>query len=74
MTPRLEDDTLTESELGELKRNLLLLSGTSVENFYRDAHRALCEIEHFLAQSASQRIGNNDDKLKALQLVEGGQA
>jgi hypothetical protein len=31
MAPRPEDDVLTESELAELKRNLLWLSGSGVE-------------------------------------------
>lgn len=40
MAPRPEDDTLTESELAEIKRNLLLLRGPCVQSFYRDAHKA----------------------------------
>ena len=40
MAPRTEDDKLTDAELDELERNLLLLSGRHVQNFYRDAHKA----------------------------------
>ena len=44
MAHRPEDDKLTESELAELKRNLLLLSGPNVQDFYRDARKA-CILE-----------------------------
>ena len=55
MALRREDDALTESELAELKRNLLLLSGPSVENFYRDAHKE-CSLEHKPNPKAIQRL------------------
>jgi hypothetical protein len=55
MAPRSEDDALTESELAELKRNLLLLSGPGVENFYRDAHKE-CSLEHKPNPKAMQRL------------------
>jgi hypothetical protein len=55
MAPRREDDALTESELAELKRNLLLLSGPGVENFYRDAHKE-CSLEHKPSPKAMQRL------------------
>jgi hypothetical protein len=44
MAPRPEDDTLKVSELAELKRNLLLLSGSGVQNYYRDVHKE-CSLE-----------------------------
>lgn len=34
-----EQDALTDSELAELRRNLSLLSGHHVMNFYRNAYR-----------------------------------
>ena len=55
MAPRPEDDTLTESELAELKRNLQLLSGPSVESFYRDAHKE-CSLERKPTLKAIQRL------------------
>jgi len=55
MVPRPEDDALTESELAELKRNLLLLSGSSVQTFYRDAHKE-CSLEHKPNPKAMQRL------------------
>ena len=55
MAPRPEDDALTESELAELKRNLLLLSGSSVESFYRDSHRE-CSLERKPNPKAIQRL------------------
>ena len=55
MAPRPEDDALTESELAELKRNLLLLSGPSVQNFYRDAHKE-CSLEQKPNPKAMQRL------------------
>jgi hypothetical protein len=55
MVLRREDNALTESELAELKRNLLLLSGHGVENFYRDAHRE-CSLEHKPNPKAMQRL------------------
>ena len=44
MSPRPKDDTLPESELAELKRNLVVLSGPGVEHFYRRAHKE-CNLE-----------------------------
>jgi len=55
MAPRPNDDALTESELAELKRNLLLLSGSGVENFYRDAHKE-CSLERKPNPKAIQRL------------------
>jgi hypothetical protein len=55
MAPRPEDDALSESELAELKRNLLLLSGSSVGNFYRDAHKE-CSLERKPNAKAIQQL------------------
>lgn len=55
MTPRPEDDALTQPEVEELKRNLLLLSGSSVESFYRDAHKE-CSLERKPNPKAIQRL------------------
>lgn len=55
MTPRPEDDALTQPEVEELKRNLLLLSGSSVESFYRDAHKE-CSLERRPNPKAIQRL------------------
>ena len=35
-------DVLSESELKDLQRNLALLSTSSVEDFYHQAHRECC--------------------------------
>ena len=55
MARRPEDDALTESELAELKRNLLLLSCSSVESFYRDAHKE-CSLERKPDAKAIQQL------------------
>jgi hypothetical protein len=50
-----DDDILTEAKLAEVKRNLLLLSGSGVMNFYRDAHRA-CSLERKPNPKAIQQL------------------
>lgn len=55
MAPRPEPDKLSEAELAELKRNLLLLSGPHVQNFYRAAHRA-CSSERKPNAKAMQQL------------------
>jgi hypothetical protein len=56
MAPRPEDDTLKVSELAELKRNLLLLSGSGVQNYYRDVHKE-CSLEHdLIGMPQSRRV------------------
>ena len=54
---RRSDDSnpLTESELAELRRNLSLLSGPSVVDFYRDAYRD-CAVERKPGAKAIQRL------------------
>jgi hypothetical protein len=50
-----ERDTLTETELAELRRNLSRLSTPSVETFYREAH-AECAVERKPNPKAIQRL------------------
>jgi len=56
VSDRREDrDAWTESELAELRRNLSLLSGPSVEDFYRQAHKE-CSLERKPEPKAIQRL------------------
>jgi len=55
MAPKPEDDTLTEAELKELQRNLALLSGPHVADFYRQAHSA-CSLERRPSPKAMQQF------------------
>jgi hypothetical protein len=53
--PRDDRDAPTESELAELRRNLSLLSGASVEDFYREAHKD-CSLERKPGAKAMQSL------------------
>ena len=56
MARRQDDgDALSESELAELRRNLSLLSGASVVDFYRDAYKE-CAVERKPGAKAIQRL------------------
>jgi len=56
MAHRWDDgDALTQSELAELRRNLTLLSGPSVEDFYRQAHKD-CSLERKPGPKAMQSL------------------
>jgi hypothetical protein len=50
-----KQDAFTEAEVAELRRNLALLSGPSVVDFYRDAHRD-CAVERKPDGKAIQRL------------------
>jgi len=53
--PENDQDALTESELAELRRNLSMLSGPSVEDFYRHAHKD-CSLERKPGPKAMQSL------------------
>ncbi|MBZ5684552.1 MAG: hypothetical protein LAP86_05905 [Acidobacteriia bacterium] len=53
--PEGETDTLTQAQVDELRNNLARLSGPSVVDFYRDAHRE-CAIERQPGAKAIQRL------------------
>lgn len=48
-------DALTKAELGEVRRNLAMLSLDSVERFYRQAHAA-CAVERKPGARAMQQL------------------
>jgi hypothetical protein len=50
-----ETDTFTQAQLDELRNNLSRLSGPSVADFYRDAHRD-CAVERKPGAKAIQRL------------------
>ena len=50
-----DSEALTASELAELRRNLALLSGPSVIDFYREAYRD-CSVEREPNAKAMQRL------------------
>jgi len=50
-----ENDSFSESQIAELRRNLSLLSGPSVIDFYREAYRE-CAIERKPCAKAIQRL------------------
>ena len=50
-----DGDSLSETELAELRRNLSLLSGPSVVDFYRDAYKE-CAVERRPGAKAIQRL------------------
>jgi hypothetical protein len=49
------EEALTESELAELRRNLSMLSGPHVMDFYRDAYRD-CALERKPSAKAMQML------------------